>query len=119
MGEAWWSLANLKTVKLGPDDMAAMKQALADLEPEKESRQEDIFHLHFSLGKALEDAKDYAASFHHYDQGNRLRRTLVRHDADDFSAEAAEAACPGPARRSSNRSLPATARWKARWNCRK
>ncbi|WP_067734240.1 tetratricopeptide repeat-containing sulfotransferase family protein [Novosphingobium naphthalenivorans] len=88
MGEAWWSLANLKTVKLGPDDISAMEQALASLEPEREERQEDIFHLHFSLGKALEDARDYAASFHHYDQGNRLRRTLVRHDADDFSAEA-------------------------------
>ena len=92
MGEAWWSLANLKTVKLGPDDMATMKQALSDLELEKETRQEDIFHLHFSLGKALEDAKDYPASFHHYDQGNRLRRTMILHDADDFSAEAADAA---------------------------
>ncbi|KHK90189.1 tetratricopeptide repeat-containing sulfotransferase family protein [Novosphingobium malaysiense] len=92
MGEAWWSLANLKTVKLGPDDIAAMNQALADLEREREDRREDIFHLHFSLGKALEDATDYAASFHHYDQGNRLRRSMIRHDADAFSSEAAAAA---------------------------
>jgi predicted Zn-dependent protease len=87
MGEAWWSLANLKTVKLGAQDIAAMEQALASLEPDADTRQDDIFHLHFSLGKALEDAKDYAASFRHYDQGNRLRRTMVRHDAAGFSAE--------------------------------
>jgi tetratricopeptide (TPR) repeat protein len=92
MGEAWWSLANLKTVRLDTDDIAAMKQALASLAAEAANRQEDVFHLHFSLGKAHEDAKDHDASFDHYDQGNRLRRTMVRHDADDFSAEAAATA---------------------------
>jgi tetratricopeptide (TPR) repeat protein len=92
MGEAWWSLANLKTVKFGPEDIAAMEQALTSLEADAASRQEDIFHLHFSLGKGLEDAKDYAASFLHYDEGNRLRRAMVRHDAAEFSAEVAATA---------------------------
>jgi len=92
MGEAWWSLANLKTVTLDADDIIVMEDALKTLEPDAASRQEDVFHLHFSLGKAYEDMKDDAASFHHYDQGNRLRRTMVRHDADAFSAEVAETA---------------------------
>jgi predicted Zn-dependent protease len=92
MGEAWWSLANLKTVKLGRDDIAAMEQALESLAAEGAKRQEDIFHLHFSLGKAFEDAKDYPASFRHYDLGNRLRRTMILHDADDFVAEVKAAA---------------------------
>jgi predicted Zn-dependent protease len=92
MGEAWWSLANLKTVKLGPDDIARMEQALKELEPRAAERQEDVFHLHFSLGKAFEDAKGYPASFAHYDRGNRLRRDMVKHDADEFSAEVAAAA---------------------------
>jgi tetratricopeptide (TPR) repeat protein len=87
MGEAWWSLANLKTVTLDVADIATMEQALATLEPEAESRAEDIFHLHFSLGKALEDAGDYSAAFAHYDRGNRLRRTMIVHDADSFGAE--------------------------------
>ncbi len=91
MGEAWWSLANLKTVKLGPADIAAMEAALASLADTAEERREDVFHLHFSLGKALEDAKDHAASFAHYDKGNALRRTLVLHDADAFSADVAAA----------------------------
>lgn len=94
MGEAWWSLANLKTVRLDSADIATMEQALTSLTANAPDRQEDIFHLHFSLGKALEDARDYAASFRHYDLGNRLRRAMVRHDADVFSAEVrATAAC--------------------------
>jgi len=92
MGEAWWSLANLKTVRLGADDIASMGQALRSLATDAASRRDDIFHLHFSLGKALEDAKDYPASFRHYDEGNRLRRALVRHDAAEFSAEVAATA---------------------------
>jgi predicted Zn-dependent protease len=89
MGEAWWSLANLKTVKLGVEDIAAMERALQSLEQNGSTSRDDVFHLHFSLGKAFEDAKDYAASFRHYDLGNRLRRPMVLHDADDFSAEVA------------------------------
>ena len=91
MGEAWWSLANLKTVKLGTEDIAAMERALESLERDGTAAQEDVFHLHFSLGKAFEDAKDYAPSFRHYDLGNRLRRPMVLHDADAFSAEVATA----------------------------
>lgn len=92
MGEAWWSLANLKTVKLDAGDIAAMGQALASLEKDEPDRAEDIFHLNFSLGKAFEDARDDAAAFRHYDRGNRMRRTMVLHDADDFSAEVAATA---------------------------
>jgi tetratricopeptide (TPR) repeat protein len=92
MGEAWWSLANLKTVKLGQDDIGAMEAALAALESEGGDRREDVFHLHFSLGKALEDAAEYDASFAQYDLGNRLRRAMVLHDADAFSAEVAATA---------------------------
>ncbi|WP_288116734.1 tetratricopeptide repeat-containing sulfotransferase family protein [Novosphingobium sp.] len=92
MGEAWWSLANLKTVKLGPYDIAAMEAALASLAGAGDDRREDVFHLHFSLGKAFEEARDHAASFAHYAKGNALRRTMIRHDADAFSAEVRAAA---------------------------
>ncbi|WP_353199259.1 sulfotransferase [Sandarakinorhabdus sp.] len=87
LGEAWWSLANLKTVKLGPGDITVMNEALAGLAGADEARAEDIFHLHFSLGKAHEDAGDAAAAFRHYREGNARRRTLIQHDADAFSAD--------------------------------
>ena len=83
-GEAWWSLANLKTFRFTEADLATMRAQLAG-----ELDNDDRFHFHFTLGKALEDAGDYAASFDHYARGNALRRKLVRHDADDNSAHVA------------------------------
>ncbi|HEY0316403.1 MAG TPA: sulfotransferase [Sphingomonas sp.] len=77
MGEAWWSLANLKTVRLDEADIARMEQALGGRIGE-----EDRFHLHFALGKALEDAGRYEASFRHYTQGNHLRRQRVDYDSE-------------------------------------
>jgi tetratricopeptide (TPR) repeat protein len=91
LGEAWWSLANLKTVKLDQADIAAMQAALASLAPRAETRAEDVFHLHFSLGKAFEDTGAAAMAFDHYARGNRLRRTLLRYDADEFSGDVAAA----------------------------
>jgi tetratricopeptide (TPR) repeat protein len=81
LGEVWWSLANLKTVKFTPDDIAAMQTALTG-----EISDEDRFHLDFALGKAFEDAKDFATSFAHYDAGNTLRRTKIDYDADETTA---------------------------------
>lgn len=92
MGEAWWSLANLKTVHLGAADIAVMQRALTRAEAADPRSDEDIFHLHFALGKAFEDAGDHAAAFGHYDRGNRLRRTMIRHDPALFSAEVAATA---------------------------
>ncbi len=78
-GEVWWSLANLKTFRFTPEDVATMRAQLerADL------TNDDRFHFHFSLGKALEDAGDFAASFEHYAKGNALRRKLIRYDAEE------------------------------------
>ncbi len=78
-GECWWSLANLKTVKFDAADRAAMTDALADAATDPQDR----FHLHFALGKAHEDAGDWAASFRHYAEGNRLRRQQIVYDADE------------------------------------
>ena len=82
LGEAWWSLANLKTLAFSADDIAAMRAALR----ETELSADDRYHLHFALGKALEDASDYPASFEHYALGNALRRTELRYEADEVSA---------------------------------
>jgi tetratricopeptide (TPR) repeat protein len=79
LGEVWWSLANLKTVRFTAGDVAAMQAALAGAEGE------DRYHLHFALGKALEDERHYAEAFAQYDAGNRLRRKSVVYDADEIS----------------------------------
>jgi tetratricopeptide (TPR) repeat protein len=81
LGEAYWSLANLKTVQFTNEDMAAMRLQLrrADLAVD------DQLHLHFALGKALEDKEEYAASFEHYAQGNQLRRAQLSYKPDEMS----------------------------------
>ncbi len=81
-GEVWWSLANLKTFRFTPEQIATLRAQL-DL-PELGS--EDRWHFHFSLGKALEDEGDYEVSFRHYAEGNRLRRLGIRYDADENAA---------------------------------
>jgi tetratricopeptide (TPR) repeat protein len=69
LGDAWWSLANLKTVRFDESDLAAMQSALetAGL------NDEDRFHLDFALGKALHDAGRAAEAFAHYAKANALR----------------------------------------------
>ena len=82
LGEAWWSLANLKTFRFTEQDLEAMRSQLA----RQELAAEDRFHLHFALGKALEDAGDYEASFAHYRDGNALRKESLDYDADETHA---------------------------------
>jgi tetratricopeptide (TPR) repeat protein len=77
LGDAWWSLANLKTVVLSSGDIAEMLAALA-----KTTDVADRYHLHFALGKALEDQEDWQRSFDHYAEGNRLRRQERPYDPE-------------------------------------
>jgi predicted Zn-dependent protease len=79
LGEAYWSLANLKTFQFSGEDVAAMRLALA----RDGLVDDDRLHFEFSLGKALEDAGAYEESFARYAQGNALRRKLHPYDADD------------------------------------
>lgn len=104
LGEVWWSLANLKTVRFDDADIALMEAGLS----RSDISVEDRFHLHFALGKALEDRKQAEPSFRHYAEGNRLRvaeldsheRNVSRHVeaakalfTPDFFAERAGQGC--------------------------
>jgi predicted Zn-dependent protease len=82
LGEAYWSLANLKTFRFTGDQVEAMRSQLARADLDGEDR----FHFEFALAKALEDMGEYAQSFQHYVEGNRLRRALIRYDAEENHA---------------------------------
>ncbi len=82
LGEAYWSLANLKTFRFTPEDLATMRAAVDNTSLETVDR----VHFHFALGKACEDAAAYADSFHHYDSGNTLHRASTRYDANQSTA---------------------------------
>lgn len=78
-GEPYWSLANLKTYSLSDRDLGTMQRELsAENIPDK-----DRIQFHFAIGKALEDRGRYDESFQHYQEGNRLRRGLIRYKADE------------------------------------
>ena len=81
-GEAYWSLANLKTFRFDAADVAAMQRQLA----RADLGGEDRYHFDFALGKALEDAGEYAASFRHYLAGNSLRKATAFHEPNDITA---------------------------------
>jgi tetratricopeptide (TPR) repeat protein len=84
-GEAYWSLANLKTFRFSESDLKEMHAQLADPQLADENR----LHLHFALGKAYEDSRDYAKSFEHYDKGNALQRNAHPYDAERNTKRAA------------------------------
>jgi tetratricopeptide (TPR) repeat protein len=75
LGQAWWSLADFKTVRLNGEDIAAMSETL-----EIATDEDDRLHLHFALGKALEDEGRFEQSFHHYEEGNRIKRAMLPYD---------------------------------------
>jgi len=69
-GEAYWSLANLKTGELEDKELDAMQAALGT----SILGDNDRTHFHFAMGRALEERRRYDESFDHYDKGNRLRQ---------------------------------------------
>ena len=83
LGDAYWSLANLKVAAFGPADETAMLDALT----RSDLTVDDRLHLHYALGKALEDRKDPAGAFGHYAQGAALRRAETPYDADETTAQ--------------------------------
>jgi tetratricopeptide (TPR) repeat protein len=81
LGEAYWSLANLKTFRFTQEDGLAIRRALQ----RQELDEDDRLHFEFALGKALEDEKSYEESFTHYACGNAIRRKLHPYNADENS----------------------------------
>ena len=93
-GDAYWSLANLKTYRFTPAEIAAMKAG----EAHPGTMADDRIHLCFALGKAFEDGGDYAQSFHYYERGNQLKQGIlgyrseaVRHEVNQQIQHCSEA----------------------------
>jgi tetratricopeptide (TPR) repeat protein len=81
LGEAYWSLSNLKTFRFTSSETDAMRKALE--QPGLDARNRWL--MHFALGKALEDAGAYQASFEQYKDGNAQFRRQLRPGADSFT----------------------------------
>ena len=107
LGEAYWSLANLKTFQFDDADLDAMRAQLARTDVGRDDR----VQFHFALGKAFEDRGNPSAAFEHYAQGNAQQRAGHPYDADlnqarlrrlkqvftrEFFAERRGGGCPSP-----------------------
>ena len=74
-GDAYWSLANLKTYRFTDEELARLEAA----EAAPGTHPVDRYNLCFALGKAYEDRQDYATSWQHYERGNALKRAESRY----------------------------------------
>ena len=82
-GDAFWSLANLKTYRFDDSEIAQMRER----EASPVSALDDRYHLCFAMGKALEDRGEYAGAFEYYERGNRLKREELKYSPARLAKE--------------------------------
>ena len=75
-GEAYWSLANLKTYNFSDQEISSMESQLRN----KDLSERERVHFLFALGKAYEVRKNYKKSIDYYDEGNDLNRGRSSYD---------------------------------------
>jgi len=106
-GDAYWSLANLKTYRFTDGELEAMRTH----EAHSGTGRDDRYHLCFALGKALEDRGEYEQSFRYYARGNALKKEDSQYDpafverntemqkqvcTSEFFANRRKVGCPSP-----------------------
>ena len=84
-GDAYWSLANLKTYRFTDAEIGDMRHAEADAG----TGLADRIHLCFALGKALEDRGEIEGSWLYYERGNGLKRSDSRYRPEIIEANTA------------------------------
>jgi tetratricopeptide (TPR) repeat protein len=78
-GEAYWSLANLKTYKFSKKEISNMKLAI-----NKNIHPNEQIQMHFALAKALESNNQFEDSFNHYKEGNWLQRKQIKYNSEEY-----------------------------------
>ena len=82
-GDAYWSLANLKTYRFTDAEIAALER----WQGAPRVAETDRIHFHFALGKAYEDRADYTGAFGQYTRGNAMKLARGGYDPDQFDRE--------------------------------
>jgi tetratricopeptide (TPR) repeat protein len=82
VGEAYWGLANLKTLRLSDADIADMRAR-----PDTPRDPDDRISLLFALGKALEDNGKTEEAFAAYSEANRAKRARYPHNRAERAEE--------------------------------
>ena len=82
-GDAYWSLANLKTYEFNDEEIMQLEKMTQD---EFINDNEKIY-MSFALGKAFEDRGEYNKSFRNYQNGNSLKKEFTKFDLKLFDEE--------------------------------
>ncbi|MEM7365127.1 MAG: sulfotransferase [Pseudomonadota bacterium] len=77
-GEAWYSLANLKTYRFTQEEVEDMEKRVKG----SNLSHMDRVYFYFALAKSFEDSERYDLAFDYYRQGNDMKRAQSRYDAD-------------------------------------
>jgi len=84
-GSSWWTLADLKNVKLFDSDVAEMERALeSDDIPEGQR-----VPLHFALGRALDSAGEFERAIGHIERGSEVRSESEKAKAPSVAIDSA------------------------------
>ena len=81
-GMAWWGLAEIKTQRLGDDDVARLREAMQL----PGTSEDDLSAMGFALARALDDRGQYAESLAALEKAHARIRALKRWDAAGYSA---------------------------------
>ncbi|HEX4266623.1 MAG TPA: sulfotransferase, partial [Steroidobacteraceae bacterium] len=84
-GEGYWSLADLKNYTFSDSEIAALQRVI-DSDPRSPSNEAQ---LHFALGRAFEQRRQYAEAFARYARGAQLRRGEGPFDIVQFERRSA------------------------------
>ena len=82
-GEAYWSLANLKTFRFEDPEVEEMQRRLDEVSGTDAGEDSEI-SFSFALGKAFEDRRNYRKAFEYYSRGNGRKRPRVNYDPIEF-----------------------------------
>jgi len=75
-GDAWWSLASLRSYSFSNEQIDEMRAQLEKIEDNAASK----FSLHFALARASEKNQDFENAWLNYELGNALKRSAVQYD---------------------------------------
>jgi tetratricopeptide (TPR) repeat protein len=75
-GDAYWSLANMKSYRFTDAEVNRMKT----VDSADATADDDRVQVCFALGQAFEDRQEYEESMHYYEKGNALKKQNSSYD---------------------------------------
>ena len=82
-GEAYFSLANLKTYTFNDDEISQMNNQVNRIDISLQDR----VYFHFALSQGFESKGNYDESFYHLESGNKIKSELVKYSIERMDKE--------------------------------